>query len=187
MYEFSRGYSKPEYATHIAIHPMVEPTGLYYRKKPNNPGEWEFFMSYGEWVDSCSVLRMIPDFANPDRPRLLDMSTGLFEGPDGPHSPDPAPTVPQGPSNRILKYRLKFGENFTVELPVDSQVIRVGTQEDEPFIWVLTSDAETTQTFTFKSAKTGGELGDLEDFVFIGMAPVYVQMELMLHYFMLVD
>lgn len=92
-------------------------------------------------------------------------------------------TVEQTINHRVLKYQIPIKEDFTVELPKDIEVIRVDNQEGFMYIWGKTAGGETSE-FHFKASKTGGDLGDLTDYKYIGFGAIYIQMELGLYYFM---
>tara|TARA_R110000851_G_scaffold33443_4_gene89192 strand:+ start:2323 stop:2610 length:288 start_codon:yes stop_codon:yes gene_type:complete len=85
-------------------------------------------------------------------------------------------------NHKVLKYSIPILEAFTVELPADIEIVRVGNQDGYLYVWGLTAGGET-KPFSFKASKTGGGMGDLTGYNYIGFASIYVQMELGLYYF----
>ncbi len=86
-------------------------------------------------------------------------------------------------SSRVLKFQLPIKEDFKLTLPEDIKVIRVDNQEGLVYLWGVCSSEETKE-FSFKASKTGGDLGDLTGYDYVGFGYVVVQMELGLYYFM---
>ena len=89
-------------------------------------------------------------------------------------------------NHRVLKYQIPILEDFKVTLPADIKFVRVDNQEGFLYVWGLTAGGET-KDFHFKASKTGGGLGDLAGYAYIGFASIYVQMELGLYYFVKED
>lgn len=90
--------------------------------------------------------------------------------------------TPKVKNHQVFKYQLPISEEFTLELPKDIEILRVDNQDGFVYLWGLTAEEETEE-FHFKASKTGGDLGDMTDYKYIGFGYVYVQMELGLYYF----
>ena len=85
--------------------------------------------------------------------------------------------------HKVLKYQIPILEDFKVELPEDIEILRVDNQDGFLYIWGKTRNNCDTKEFHFKASKTGGSMGDLTNYRYIGFASIYVQMELGLYYF----
>jgi len=69
----------------------------------------------------------------------------------------------------IYKYSLETIKNQFIDLPVDSKILCVQTQNDTPCIWALVDDAvaalETRIIYTYG---TGHDIPDADNLVYIG-------------------
>lgn len=85
----------------------------------------------------------------------------------------------------VYKYLIPFAEEFTLNLPVGSKVIRIDVVDGNPYIWALLPyGVKDVVTYHFKSSKTGGVIEHQDDLVFIDTYAIFIQMELMLYVFL---
>ena len=86
--------------------------------------------------------------------------------------------------NRIWKYQMPVAEKFTLNLPKDAQIIRMTGEGGLLWLWaVVNTDADLEERH-FEAFKAGGTMpDDLTYHVFVGMASIYIQAELMLYIF----
>jgi len=87
------------------------------------------------------------------------------------------------PSFRVLKYQLSMSEDFAVKLPVDFSPVRIAGVDGFVYIWGTCSTTELTKR-KFKACKTGGYMGDIKGYTYVGCGSIHIQMELMMYYFM---
>ena len=86
----------------------------------------------------------------------------------------------------VYKHLIPFQEGFTMNLKEGSKVVRIDTDQGNPYMWVLTplDDSLPIVKYHFKSSKTGGVIEHSEDLVFIDTYAIFIQMELMLYVFL---
>lgn len=86
--------------------------------------------------------------------------------------------------NRIWKYQMPMLEEFTMELPIGAEILRVAFENGFFWMWAQVNTAASDTTRKFHAFKAGGTMpDDLYNFHFIGMAPLYIQQELMLYFY----
>lgn len=68
---------------------------------------------------------------------------------------------------RIFKYPVQIGE-FSLEMPVDHQILTVQVQNGEPQMWALVDDAGMKANARFLVVGTGHAFPDAEDFDYAG-------------------
>ncbi len=85
----------------------------------------------------------------------------------------------------VYKYLIPFQENFSLVLPKGSKVVRIDNVDGNPYLWALVPlEEKESQTYSFKSSKTGGVIEHSENLVFIDTYSIFIQMELMLYVFL---
>ena len=85
----------------------------------------------------------------------------------------------------VYKYLIPFQEDFDLKLPKGSKVVRIDTDNGNPYLWALVPVDETEiYTYKFKSSKTGGIIDHSDDLIFLDTYSIYIQMELMLYVFL---
>ena len=85
----------------------------------------------------------------------------------------------------VYKYLMPFTEGFTLNLPIGSKVIRIDTDQGNPYLWALVPlDEKEVVKYHFQSSKTGGVMTHEEQLVFIDTYAIFIQMELMLYVFL---
>lgn len=90
--------------------------------------------------------------------------------------------------NRIWKYQVPVQEKFTMQLPRGAQVIRMAAEKGFLWMWCVVNTQAEDETRQFEAFKAGGEMpDDLSNYRYIGMAPLYIQAELMLYFFEVVN
>ena len=90
--------------------------------------------------------------------------------------------------NRIWKYQMPVAEQFTMDLPKGAQIIRMAGENGYLWLWAVVDTAAPIEKRKFESFKAGGTMpDDLSNHVFRGMAHIYIQAELMLYIFEVVE
>ena len=90
--------------------------------------------------------------------------------------------------NRIWKYQMPVAEQFEMKLPKDAQIIRMAGENGYLWLWAVVDTQAPLETRQFESFKAGGTMpDDLSKHVFRGMAHIYIQQELMLYIFEVVQ
>ena len=86
-------------------------------------------------------------------------------------------------SKRIFKYRLPFMEIATVQMPFNSQIVRVDDVDGAIWIWAVIDDENPLVEREFFLFKTGVVMPDdiLENYTYLGCGAIFVQMELMMY------
>ena len=85
----------------------------------------------------------------------------------------------------VYKYLIPFTEGFTLNLPIGSKVVRIDTDQGNPYLWALVPlDEKEIVKYHFQSSKTGGVMEHEEQLVFIDTYAIFIQMELMLYVFL---
>lgn len=87
----------------------------------------------------------------------------------------------------IFKYQMPVLESFTMQLPKNAEIIRVEDQDGMFWMWaVVNTDAELEDR-NFLAFKTGAKMPDNVNLKYIGFCKIYVQMELGLYIFEIVQ
>lgn len=86
--------------------------------------------------------------------------------------------------NRIWKYQMPVKEEFTMKLPQCAQIIRIASENGYLWLWAIVDTEAPLEERYFKAFKTGGAMpDDISRLQYAGMAPIYIQQELMLYFF----
>lgn len=86
--------------------------------------------------------------------------------------------------NRIWKYQMPVAEEFTMQLPVGAQIIRMDGENGYLWLWAVVDSDAPTEDRHFAAYKAGGTMpDDLSNHTFAGTAHIYIQQELMLYLF----
>lgn len=166
----------------VYINKLVEwgsTTREFYRK-PRYAfmyGEWESGWGSKEYLDGSSDIIKI-DFTPLDE---LDNggqpAKGWDESIRGPQMSDTG-------GNRIWKYQMPVAEEFTMQLPVGAQIIRMDGENGYLWMWAVVDSDAPTEDRHFAAYKAGGTMpDDLSNHTFVGKAYIYIQQELMLYIF----
>ena len=86
----------------------------------------------------------------------------------------------------IFKYQIPIQEDFTLELPENSDPLRVEFVDGKAWMWVLHDLRQPKKKFQFHMYKTGGTIPDhiAPNLGFLlGWLTIYVQQELCLYVF----
>lgn len=87
----------------------------------------------------------------------------------------------------IFKYQMPVLESFTMQLPKNAEIIRVEDQDGMFWMWaVVNTDAELEDR-NFLAFKTGAKMPDNVPLKYIGFCKIFVQMELGLYIFEIVQ
>jgi hypothetical protein len=92
------------------------------------------------------------------------------------------PMMSTGTGRRIFKYQMPVLEHFEMELPEDSNILRVQDHGGMFWMWAEGDTDLPLETRVFKSFKTGAEMPDIE-MSYVGFCAIHVQMELGLYIF----
>ncbi len=88
----------------------------------------------------------------------------------------------------IFKYQMPVKEEFDMTLPKGAKIIRVDDQDGMFWMWAVVDTNATTEKRKFKAFKTGGSgMDPSENLNYIGFCKIYIQMELGLYIFEVVD
>lgn len=94
------------------------------------------------------------------------------------------PRMSGSTGNRIWKYQMPVAEQFTMKLPEGAEIIRMDGENGYLWLWAVVNTEAPLEERTFESFKAGGTMpDDLSRHVFMGMASIYIQQELMLYIF----
>lgn len=86
--------------------------------------------------------------------------------------------------NRIWKYQIPVSEEFVKMLPKGARIIRVANEGGMLWMWAMVDTSAPDVSRKIHAFKAGGTMPDNAfDMEFIGMAPIYIQQELMLYFF----
>lgn len=90
--------------------------------------------------------------------------------------------------NRIWKYQMPVKEQFTMKLPEGAEIVRMAGENGYLWLWAVVDTAAPEEERHFEAFKAGGTMpDDLSHHVFRGMAHIYIQQELMLYIFEIVE
>ena len=94
------------------------------------------------------------------------------------------PKMSGSTGNRIWKYQMPVAENFTMRLPENAQIIRMAGENGYLWLWAVVDTQAPLEERKFSAFKAGGEMpDDISSLVYVGMASIYIQQELMLYIF----
>lgn len=94
------------------------------------------------------------------------------------------PRMSEATGKVIFKYQMPVREQFTMELPVGAQIIRVQDMDGFFWMWAVVNTDMPTEKRHFRSFKTGAKIpDDFDTSYYIGFCAVFVQMELGLYIF----
>ena len=83
----------------------------------------------------------------------------------------------------IFKYQMPVLEQFTMQLPVGAQIIRMEDQGGMFWLWAVVRTDVPDETRRFRAFKCGGKIPDDLNLEYIGFCAVFVQQELGLYIF----
>lgn len=86
------------------------------------------------------------------------------------------------PSRAIWKYQIPVLEDFEVDLPKGSEIIRFANEGGKLFLWAVVSPHAQIEPVRLLAFKTGAEMPNTE-MQYLGCAAIFIQAELMLYYF----
>lgn len=90
--------------------------------------------------------------------------------------------------NRIWKYQMPVCEQFTMDLPKGAEIIRMDGERGMLWLWAVVDTSAPVETRHFEAFKAGGTMpDDLSKHVFRGMAHIFIQAELMLYIFEVIE
>lgn len=93
------------------------------------------------------------------------------------------PRMSEATGRVIFKYQMPVLEQFTMDLPLGAEIIRLEDQGGMFWMWaVVDTDAPTEKRF-FRAFKTGAKIPDDIELKYVGFCAVFVQMELGLYIF----
>ena len=75
---------------------------------------------------------------------------------------------------RVFKYEIPVADESFVRLPLGAQILSVGQQNDQMFLWALVNpDEQRTERRNLRVAGTGHELTEVKELKFIGTVHIY--------------
>lgn len=87
-------------------------------------------------------------------------------------------------SGRVLfKYQMPLKEKFEMRLPKDAWIIRTDFQDGLLWMWAVVDTRHELETRKFYAVKCGGNVPEIENLVYLGFCPVFVQQEIALYIF----
>lgn len=91
------------------------------------------------------------------------------------------PKMSETTGRTIYKYQMPVLEKFSMQLPVDAKILRVEDQGGMFWLWAEVRTDVDVETRNFMAFKTGGKMPDGVNLNYIGFCRVFVQMELGLY------
>lgn len=82
---------------------------------------------------------------------------------------------------RIYKYPIPIIEEFSIILPKGAEIIRLDFIEGHAWLWAKIDQRVEDEKRYFRAFKTGALIPDNLDIKYIGMYPIFIQVELMLY------
>lgn len=74
---------------------------------------------------------------------------------------------------RVFKYEIPIADQPLVRLPLGAQILSVGQQSDQLFLWAMVDPAEMrTKHHAFRVAGTGHEIADVDELKFLGTVQI---------------
>ncbi len=83
----------------------------------------------------------------------------------------------------IFKYQMPVLESFSMQLPRGAEIIRMDDQGGMFWLWAVVNTNEPDEERQFLAFKTGAKMPDDIRLQYIGFCAVFVQMELGLYIF----
>jgi hypothetical protein len=87
----------------------------------------------------------------------------------------------------IFKYQMPVLESFEMQLPAGAEIIRVADMDGMFWMWAVVNTNAPTETRRFMAFKTGAEIPANINLKYIGFCAIFVQMELGLYIFEVMD
>lgn len=84
----------------------------------------------------------------------------------------------------IYKYQMPILEEFTMDLPMGANILRVEDQDGMFWMWAMIDTRAEMETRHFVAVKTGGSFPEVECIIkYLGFCRIFIQMELGLYIF----
>lgn len=83
----------------------------------------------------------------------------------------------------IFKYQLPVLERFNLDLPEGAEILRVDTIDGKFWLWAKVDLRKETEIRQFAAFKTGADIPDGLNLRYVGLCTIFVQMELGLYIF----
>lgn len=84
----------------------------------------------------------------------------------------------------IYKYQIPVCEKHVIELPIDSQIIRVEDVDGYFYLWAIIDNKQTELEKRYLELyKTGQEISDSSKLDYLGFCKIFIGMELGLYVF----
>lgn len=83
----------------------------------------------------------------------------------------------------IFKYQMPVLEEFSMELPIGAEILRVADMDGMFWMWALVNTNKPVRARHFRAFKTGAKIPDNLVLKYIGFCAIFVQMELGLYIF----
>lgn len=90
-------------------------------------------------------------------------------------------------SKMVGKFQLPIKESFSLEMPIGAEVVRVEGIDGHIWMWAVIDTEAPKEKRHFMSFKTGGDMPADTELKYVGCGAVFVQQELMLYYFEVVE
>ena len=87
----------------------------------------------------------------------------------------------------IFKYQMPVLERFEMQLPVGANILRVADMDGMFWMWAEVNTNAPVETRRFMAFKTGAEMPADVNLNYIGFCAVFVQMELGLYIFEVIE
>ena len=97
------------------------------------------------------------------------------------------PKMSQDSGKIIFKYQMPVLEDFEMTLPEGAEIIRMEDREGMFWLWAVVDTSAPEETRTFKAFKTGAEIPAGLNLKYVGFCAVFVQMELGLYIFEVIE
>lgn len=86
-------------------------------------------------------------------------------------------------SSKIYKYEIPTCENFSLDLPKSSQILRVDNIGGFNYLWAIVNTEKEFEVRNFKMYKTGQEMDSFNSLIYLGTCKLYVGEELCVYVF----
>lgn len=87
----------------------------------------------------------------------------------------------------IFKYQMPVLEEFSMDLPAGAEIIRMEDQGGMFWLWAVVDTNQPNETRNFMAFKTGAEMPPDVKLKYVGFCAVFVQMELGLYIFEVIE
>ena len=88
----------------------------------------------------------------------------------------------------IYKYQIPVKEKHDIELPINSEIIRVDDVDGMFYLWAIVDSLETKkETRKLELYKTGQEIPHNKSLKYLGFCKIFIGMELGLYVFELIN